>query len=48
MEKIIAGIFLFFGVLLCLGAFGASRKEVFLAEILFGPALIYIGIELLR
>ncbi|MEM5834507.1 MAG: hypothetical protein QXQ69_01500 [Candidatus Aenigmatarchaeota archaeon] len=48
MEKMIAGIFLLFGILFCLGAFGTSSREVFLAEILFGPALIYIGLELLK
>ncbi|MCS7105825.1 MAG: hypothetical protein NZ942_00710 [Candidatus Aenigmarchaeota archaeon] len=48
MEKIVAGIFLLTGIIFCLGAFGTSSKEVFLAEILFGPALIYIGIELLK
>ncbi|MEM5794073.1 MAG: hypothetical protein QXS48_02540 [Candidatus Aenigmatarchaeota archaeon] len=48
MEKIIGGIFLLFGILFFLGAFGTSSKEIFLAEILFGPSLIYIGLELLK
>ncbi|MEM7825615.1 MAG: hypothetical protein QW412_02015 [Candidatus Aenigmatarchaeota archaeon] len=48
MEKIIGGILLLFGTIFFLGAFGSSKKEVFLAEILFGPVLIYMGIELIK
>ncbi len=48
MQKIIGGALLFFGTIFCLGAFWNSNKENFLAEILFGPALIYIGAELIK
>jgi|YelNatPaOPRAMG01_1025707.scaffolds.fasta_scaffold03472_7 hypothetical protein len=48
MQKIIGGALLFFGIIFSLGAFWNQNKEIFLAEILFGPALIYIGVELIK
>jgi hypothetical protein len=48
MKKIVGGIFLFLGIVFLLGAFKSENKEIFLAEILFGPTLIYIGSELIK
>ena len=48
MMKAIGAIFMFLGIIFLFGASFNKRADIFLLEAIFGPILLYIGLELLR